>query len=75
MLQQEAKEGWRFEEKSSHFNEARTEWQRRKSTLPFSPFRQHCTLSGAAQIEPAAHRHHFEKSAEPIYGDHMETAI
>ena len=38
-----------FEEKSSRFNEARTEWQRRKSALPFSPFRQHCTLSGAAQ--------------------------
>jgi hypothetical protein len=32
-------------------------------------------LSGAGQIEPAVHRHHFEKSAEPIYGDHMETAI
>jgi hypothetical protein len=72
MLQQEAKEGWGFEEKSLKLER---KWQRRKSTLPFSPFRQHCTLSGAAQIEPAAHRHHFEKSTEPIYGDHMETAI
>jgi len=72
MLQQEAKEG--FEEKSSHFNEARTEWQRRKDAAIFA-ISSTLQLSGAAQVEPAAHRHHFEKSAEPIYGDHLETPI